>query len=123
MNTQSMNLCGYKIFSSVEVFLITRVIKGDAVSLFKSGEFDVFAHGCNCFCTMGKGIAKQVKDQLRPLFDSDLKFGRKGSRLKLGTFTTHEFDFGVGVNLYTQYTFWDVNDMLDYGAIEDCSVV
>ncbi|QDH46844.1 hypothetical protein LAh8_139 [Aeromonas phage LAh_8] len=29
MNTQSMNLCGYKIFSSVEVFLITRVINGD----------------------------------------------------------------------------------------------
>lgn len=32
-------------------------IKGDLIELAKQGKFDVIAHGCNCFCTMGAGIA------------------------------------------------------------------
>lgn len=35
-------------------------IKGDLISLAKAGEFDVIAHGCNCFCTMGAGLAPQM---------------------------------------------------------------
>lgn len=37
-----------------------REIKGDLIELTKSGEFDVITHGCNCFCTMGAGIAPQI---------------------------------------------------------------
>lgn len=32
-------------------------IKGDLIALAKEGKFDVIAHGCNSFCTMGAGIA------------------------------------------------------------------
>lgn len=32
-------------------------IKGDLITLAKEGKFDVIAHGCNCFCNMGAGIA------------------------------------------------------------------
>lgn len=32
-------------------------IKGDLIELAKQGKFDVITHGCNCFCTMGAGIA------------------------------------------------------------------
>jgi O-acetyl-ADP-ribose deacetylase (regulator of RNase III) len=32
-------------------------INGDLISLTKEGMFDVIAHGCNCFCNMGAGIA------------------------------------------------------------------
>lgn len=36
-------------------------IKGDLIELAKQGKFDVIAHGCNCFCTMGAGIAVPMK--------------------------------------------------------------
>lgn len=35
-------------------------IKGDLIELAKQGKFDVIAHGANCFCTMGSGIAPQM---------------------------------------------------------------
>lgn len=35
-------------------------IEGNLITLAKSGTFDVIAHGCNCFCTMGAGIAPQM---------------------------------------------------------------
>ena len=34
-----------------------KVVKGNIFDLAEQGEFDVVVHGCNCFCTMGKGIA------------------------------------------------------------------
>lgn len=37
-----------------------REIKGDLIQLAKQGAFDVITHGCNCFCTMGAGIAPQM---------------------------------------------------------------
>jgi len=33
------------------------VIEGDLIKLALEGRFDVISHGCNCFCTMGAGIA------------------------------------------------------------------
>jgi O-acetyl-ADP-ribose deacetylase (regulator of RNase III) len=35
-------------------------IHGDLIKLAQQGEFDVIAHGCNCHCTMGAGIAPQM---------------------------------------------------------------
>ncbi len=35
-------------------------INGDLIKLALEGKFDVIAHGCNCFCTMGAGIAPQM---------------------------------------------------------------
>ena len=98
--------------------MIVKTVVGDAIKLFKEGKFDAFAHGCNCFCTMGKGIAKQVKSDLEELYRADVVNGKRGNRGKLGTFSSHQFDFGVGFNLYTQYTFWDRGDMLSYEAVE-----
>ena len=37
-----------------------REIEGDLIKLAKEGKFDVIAHGCNCFCTMKRGIAPQM---------------------------------------------------------------
>jgi O-acetyl-ADP-ribose deacetylase (regulator of RNase III) len=34
--------------------------KGNLITLAQKGEFDVIAHGCNCFCVMGAGIAPQM---------------------------------------------------------------
>ena len=35
-------------------------VEGDLITLAKEGKFDVITHGCNCFCTMGAGIAPQM---------------------------------------------------------------
>lgn len=35
-------------------------IDGDLIVLAKQGVFDVIAHGCNCFCVMGAGLAPQM---------------------------------------------------------------
>ena len=36
---------------------MVNVIKGDLIKLALEGKFDVIGHGCNCFCSMGAGIA------------------------------------------------------------------
>ena len=35
-------------------------VEGDLIKLALEGKFDVIAHGCNCFCLQGAGIAKQM---------------------------------------------------------------
>jgi O-acetyl-ADP-ribose deacetylase (regulator of RNase III) len=37
-------------------------VNGDLIELAKRGKFDVIGHGCNCFCTMGAGIAPQMAE-------------------------------------------------------------
>jgi len=37
-----------------------RYRKGNLITLAKEEFFDVITHGCNCFCTMGAGIAPQM---------------------------------------------------------------
>ena len=34
--------------------------KGDLLDLFYHKKIDILVHGCNCFNTMGAGIAKQI---------------------------------------------------------------
>ena len=40
---------------------------GDLIEAAKSGEINVFGHGCNCFCTMGSGIAPLIKESSTPV--------------------------------------------------------
>lgn len=37
-------------------------IDGDLIELALKGEFDVIAHGCNCFNVMGAGLAVKMKE-------------------------------------------------------------
>lgn len=78
-----------------------------------------FGHGCNCFCAMGKGIALEVKQKLPALAAVDASTP-KGDRTKIGSFTSAEFDWGVGYNLYTQYTWNNPKDMVDWRGVEVC---
>ena len=39
-----------------------REIDGNLIELALAGSFDVIAHGCNCFCVQGAGIAKQMSN-------------------------------------------------------------
>lgn len=98
-------------------------IKGDLLKLAREGAFDVIAHGCNCFCTMGAGIAKGVATYFPQAYDADLRTS-KGDRAKLGTCTTADIATDRGtlivVNAYTQYDFRGPGVKADYGAIRSC---
>jgi len=45
---------------------------------------DIIGHCCNCFCTMGSGVAAAIKAKYPEAYDADCKT-KKGDRTKLGT--------------------------------------
>jgi O-acetyl-ADP-ribose deacetylase (regulator of RNase III) len=97
-----------------------KTVKGDLLKLAKEGHFDVIVHGCNCFCTMGAGIAKQIKSQFPSAFEVDLKT-TKGSEEKLGSYSSSEVSIGSHkltiINAYTQYHWRGNGNKADYEAI------
>jgi O-acetyl-ADP-ribose deacetylase (regulator of RNase III) len=99
------------------------VINGNIIDLAKAGKFDVIAHGCNCFNTMGGGIALQIA-RVWPEVKAADKRTVEGDRAKLGTCLPvrvcdngHMFDV---VNAYTQFDFWSPGVRLDYDALRSC---
>lgn len=93
-------------------------IRGNAITMFMNAQFDAFAHGCNCFNRHGRGIALEVRNRLPEMTRADARTV-EGSRDKLGTYTFHDYPFGRGINLYTQYTWNDKSDMLKLWAVKD----
>ena len=83
-----------------------RTIHGDIIRLAKEGAFDVIAHGCNCFHTMGGGLAAQVKRHFPEAYEADLETAY-GDRAKLGTCSIAVAATPSGevtiVNAYTQF--------------------
>jgi len=81
-------------------------VTGDLVALADAGEFDIVVHGCNCFNTMGAGIAKQLRTRWPDIAKADAAT-IKGNYNKLGTFSfayipDADKDF-LAINAYTQY--------------------
>jgi O-acetyl-ADP-ribose deacetylase (regulator of RNase III) len=95
--------------------------KGNLLDLAEKGEFDVIVHGCNCFHTMGAGIAGQIAKRYPNIYDIDKKLTEYGSVEKLGTLsygvpTGYTF---VVVNAYTQFQpGQNVNYHAIYSAME-----
>lgn len=94
-----------------------KVVKGNLIELAKEGEFDVIAHGCNCFCSQKSGLAPQmVENFYTDKFPVECDLSRKGDINKLGTIDSmtyvmmgpdrivkvHKFELTV-VNAYTQF--------------------
>lgn len=105
-------------------------IDGDLIELALAGSFDVIAHGCNCFCLQGAGIALQMCE----VFNTNtflLESSGKGFIDKLGcidseTIRTTKVINGrkvkssielTVVNAYTQY---QPGANLDYEALTLC---
>lgn len=100
---------------------------GDLLKLALQGEFDAVAHGCNCFCVMGAGIAPQFArhfgaDQF-PLEDPKYR----GNMNKLGMIDAKHIILPntkplIVINAYTQYdtrpTY--LGQALDYEALTLC---
>lgn len=97
-----------------------KIVKGDLLSRAYAGEFDVIVHGCNCFCTMGAGIALAIKNLFPEAYEADCDTAY-GDRAKLGTFSEAYITMGTRsltvVNAYTQYHFKGPGPNVDYDAI------
>ncbi len=98
-----------------------KIIKGDLVRLGLQGQFDLIIHGCNCFCTMGAGIARQIKETCPKAFEADAAT-RPGDESKLGNYTCARIQTGehrlTVVNGYTQFNYAGPGVLADYDAIE-----
>jgi O-acetyl-ADP-ribose deacetylase (regulator of RNase III) len=83
-------------------------------------ETDLIVHGCNCFKTMGAGVAKAIKIAYPKAYLVDLA-NYTEPRKKLGTYTrwtgAHKFfpekQITV-VNMYTQYEYTRSSDLFEY---------
>jgi len=79
--------------------------KGDLLALARDGKFHIIVHGCNCFETMGSGIARQIREEYPEAYEADKKFSFAGDYNKLGNYSVmlgKQFNI---INAYTQYAF------------------
>jgi len=99
-----------------------RTIEGDLVELAASNNFNVIVHGCNCFNTMGAGIAAQIAKRFPEAARVD-KLTNFGDHNKLGSYSIAavQGDYGDSlliVNAYTQYGYGRIAPAVDYDAIQ-----
>ena len=85
--------------------MMLKIITGDLIEMAKNGEFDAIFHGCNCFHTMGSGIARQIKKEFPVAYTADLTTEHADPN-KIGTVSVAETNDGLlVVNCYTQYKY------------------
>lgn len=75
---------------------------GDLVK--EADQFDVIGQCANCFCTMGSGIAPQIKAKFPEAYAVDCAT-KKGDEFKLGTITHTLNTTPIIVNMYGQYDY------------------
>jgi O-acetyl-ADP-ribose deacetylase (regulator of RNase III) len=96
------------------------VVRGDLIRLAVDGAFDVIVHGCNCFGSMGAGIARAIAAEFPEAAAADRETAA-GDRAKLGTITTATVRRGAHVitvvNGYTQYRYHGAGRLVDYEAV------
>jgi O-acetyl-ADP-ribose deacetylase (regulator of RNase III) len=92
--------------------------KGDLLDLFNRKKIDILVHGCNCFNTMGAGIAKQIKEKYIDAYNADL-LTVKGDKNKLGTYSISKInETQYIINAYTQYYYFGKRP-LNYEALRN----
>lgn len=106
---------------------IINTVQGNLIELATTdtGRYKAIAHGCNCFCTMGSGIAKTIRERFPMAYTEDCDFmAYMPKEAKLGKFSTYysrKFDLTI-FNLYTQFDFGTHKQQVIYEAVEKCFV-
>jgi O-acetyl-ADP-ribose deacetylase (regulator of RNase III) len=95
--------------------------KGNLLDLAEAGEFDIVVQGCNCFNTMGGGIAREIRERYPLAAAMDMETTR-GDYTKLGNWTVGLNDLTdrrfVIINAYTQYNMSQGTDVFEYTAFQ-----
>jgi O-acetyl-ADP-ribose deacetylase (regulator of RNase III) len=93
---------------------------GNLITLAENGEFNIIVHGCNCFNTMGSGIAKEMRERYPTSYFADCHTA-SGDRNKLGTYSFVATDKFMIINAYTQFNYnrqGERNDVFEYTAFK-----
>lgn len=85
-------------------------------NLLTQTEVPDIAHGANCFCTMGAGVAKGIVALYPEAYEAD-KETLTGSFAKLGSYSQAICKDKTVYNVYTQYGFNPNTKPAEYGAI------
>lgn len=95
--------------------------KGNLIDMAEAGDFNIIVQGCNCFNTMGGGIAREIAERYPHIAEVD-KETKRGDYNKLGNWTSgivysekHRF---LAINAYTQYNMSRGDDVFEYTAFE-----
>jgi O-acetyl-ADP-ribose deacetylase (regulator of RNase III) len=103
--------------------MIINYVKGDLIAMIdnnlanKSTDFLFAAHGCNCFCTQGSGIAGQLR-KFPEIYRADVDNGCRGNYYKLGTISEASIDCNITIlNMYTQFKYGTDKRHANYAAI------
>lgn len=104
--------------------MIVEYETGDLVQLFREGDIEFMAHGCNCFHRMKSGIAAQISHFWPIVAEIDKGYTECGDSHKLGTAQAIPVDRGdgfIGViyNCYTQYRYGTDKMQVEYAAVEE----
>ena len=92
--------------------------EGNIIEMFASGEHDILIHGCNCFHTMGKGLALEIRKRWEQVYADDLKTPY-GDHEKLGTFRFVDIgNMQQVVNFYSQFRYGNKEVNINYAALE-----
>jgi O-acetyl-ADP-ribose deacetylase (regulator of RNase III) len=91
--------------------------KGNLLDMAEAGKFDIVIHGANCFCVMGGGIAREIRERypMAAMVDNETQ---KGDYNKLGNYTTAFTGKFLIVNLYTQFNMSRGTDVFEYTAFQ-----
>ena len=97
--------------------------KGNLLDLAEAGLFDIVVQGCNCFNTMGGGIAREIRERYPQAADVD-SMTVCGDYTKLGNWTVApssnrlaDCKFHI-INAYTQYNMSQGTDVFEYTAFQ-----
>ena len=97
--------------------------QGNLLDLAEAGQFDIIVQGCNCFNTMGGGIAKEIRERYPEVAYVDQQTLR-ADYTKLGNWTDDIVIRNNGlsqftvINAYTQYNMSTGKDVFEYAAFE-----
>lgn len=92
-------------------------VKYKKTDLLEDSEVNVIVHQANCFCTLGSGIARKIRDKYYCAAEADAETVR-GDYSKMGHFSIAETDDGKRVvNLYSQYSMGGDKRYTDYEAM------
>jgi O-acetyl-ADP-ribose deacetylase (regulator of RNase III) len=101
--------------------------QGNLLDLAQQGNFDLIVQGCNCFNTMGGGIAREIRTRYPEVAQADAMTAR-GDYAKLGNWTLGYAWFNtpqqdnqdnfIIINAYTQYHMSQGTDVFEYVAFE-----
>ena len=98
-------------------------ISGDLIQLAGNGQFELIAHGCNSYSTMGAGIARAVMEVFPSAFEAD-EATKRGDRAKLGSCSfaviALETSLLIVVNAYRQFDWRGHGPKVDYAAVRSC---